>query len=142
MFSGNSNSLYNILHPDGELTEELIADEIPPRITNKLTNGELSYDQFVEIKFKDQVQIVGKCLPSPVDNLVFVFVKLGIYGSDKFYVCTWAELTEIISKNHSEYLEKHNGVRPKRWDSLHIAISEKHISQFENRWELIENPLK
>lgn len=99
-------------------------------------------DQFVEITFKEQVQIVGECLPSPVDNLVFVFVKLGIYGSDKFYVCSWMELTEIISKNHSEYLAKHNGVRPKRWDSLHTAISEEHISQFENRWELIEKLLK
>jgi len=99
-------------------------------------------DQFVEIKFKKHVQIVGECLPSPVDNLVFVFVKLGSYGSDKFYICTWPELTEIISKNHSEYLAKHNGVRPKRWDSLHTAIAVDHISHFENRWDLIEKLLK
>ena len=99
-------------------------------------------DQFVEIKFNKHVQIVGECLPSPVNNLVFVFVKLGNYGSDKFYICTWSELTEIVSQNHSEYLAKHNGVRPKRWDSLHSAISEKHIAHFENRWDLIEKLLK
>jgi hypothetical protein len=38
---------YNVLHPDGKLTVELIADEIPPRISNKLSSGELSYDQFL-----------------------------------------------------------------------------------------------
>ena len=99
-------------------------------------------DQFVEIKFNGRVQIVGKRLPSPVDNLVFVFVKLGNYGSDKFYICTWPEITEIISRNHSEYLAKHNGIRPKRWDSLHTAFSEKDIAHFENRWDLIEKLLK
>lgn len=99
-------------------------------------------DQFVEIKFKEHVQIVGKCLPSPVEDLVFVFVKLDNYGTDKFFICTWTELTDIISRHHSEYLAKHNGVRPKRWDSLHAAIAVSHISHFENRWELIEKMLK
>jgi len=99
-------------------------------------------DQYVEIKFKEHIQIVGKCLPSPVENLVFVFVKLGDCGSDKFYICTWSELCNVLSQHHSDYLAKHNGVRPKRWDSLHIAISVKHISHFEDRWDLIENMLK
>ena len=99
-------------------------------------------DQFVEVNFEERVQIVGNCLPSPVINLVFVFVKLVSYGSDKFYICTWPELAEIVSQNHSEYLAKHNGVRPKKWDSLHGALSEKHISQFEDRWGLIEEQLK
>jgi hypothetical protein len=99
-------------------------------------------NQFIEITFKEHVQIVGKCLPSPVDSLVFVFVQLGEYGSDKFYICTWQELTDIMSRNHSEYLEKHGGIRPKTWNSLHISIGVKDISHFENRWELIEKMLK
>ncbi|MBN1970518.1 MAG: hypothetical protein JW870_14220 [Candidatus Delongbacteria bacterium] len=99
-------------------------------------------DQFVEIEFKDHMQVVGKCLQSPIENLVFVFVKLEEYGTDKFYICTWSELTDILSKAHSEYLAKHNGVRPKKWDSLHISINENHISHFENRWELVEKMLQ
>ena len=99
-------------------------------------------DQFVEIKFKKKVQIVGKCIPSPVENLVFVFVKLESYGSDKFYICTWSELASVISRQYSEYLEKHNGVRPRKWNSLHVAITVSHISHFENRWELIEKFIK
>ena len=99
-------------------------------------------DRFVEIKFKKPVQTIGKCRPSPVENLVFVLVKLDSYGTDKFFICTWPELTDIISRHHSEYLAKHNGVRPKRWDSLHAAITVSHISHFENRWELIVKMLE
>lgn len=98
-------------------------------------------NNFVEITFKEQIQVVGNCLPSPVDNLVFVFVKLGEYGSDKFYICTWTELTDVIYRTHSEYLAKYNGVRPRKWDSLHIAINVNHIAQFESRWGLIEKML-
>lgn len=99
-------------------------------------------DRFLEISFKKPVQIVGKNLPAPVENLVFFFVKLGGYGLDKFFICTWQELCDVLSRNHKAYLAKHNGVRPKRWDSMHAAISEKHISHFEDRWGLIESMLK
>ncbi len=99
-------------------------------------------DRYVGIKFHKQTQIVGQSHPSPVENLVFVFVKLGSYGSDQFFICTWSELCDVLSQHHSNYLAKHKGVRPKRWDSLHAAISVKHISHFEDRWDLIENMLK
>ena len=39
-------------------------------------------DHYVEIRFEDRVQIVGKIHPSPVENLIYVFVKLAEYGSD------------------------------------------------------------
>jgi len=106
------------------------------------TNWQLSIDKFVEIEFEGYKQIVGKIQPSPVKNLIFVFVKLGEYGSDRFYICTWSELCKILSKNHSSYLKKHNGERPKRWDSMHTALSEMDISDFENRWDLVEKMLK
>jgi len=99
-------------------------------------------DLFIEVTFKGKSQIVGKCLPSPVEDLIFVLVKLESYGTDRFYICTWSELAEIVSKNHSEYLKKHNGIRPKKWDSLHIAISENHISHFKDRWDLIKKHLE
>jgi len=99
-------------------------------------------DRYVDIKFQKQAQIVGQCLPSPVENLVFVFVKLADYGFDKFFICTWSELCSVLSTHHSDFLAKHNGVRPKRWDSLHISISVKEISHFEGRWDLIEKLLE
>jgi hypothetical protein len=98
-------------------------------------------DRYIDVEFMEQAQIVGQNKPSPVANLVFVFVKLGDYGSDKFYICTWSELCDVLSKHHYEYLAKHNGVRPKKWDSLHSVIRVTDISNFENRWDLIENML-
>lgn len=85
---------------------------------------------------------MGEIQPSPVENLVFVFVKLGSYGTDRFFICTWPELCGLLLRGHSEYLAKHDGVRPKRWDSLHISISVKEISHFEDRWDIIEDMLK
>lgn len=99
-------------------------------------------DKFVDIKFRGHAQIVGQNHSSPVENLVFVLVKLGSYGTDKFYICTWTDLCDVLSQHHSKFLAKHDGVRPKRWDSLHIAISAKEISHFEDRWDLIKTMLK
>ena len=98
-------------------------------------------DNYVEIRFEDRAQIVGKIHPSPVENLIYVFVKLAEYGSDRFFICTWSELCNVLSQHHSDYLANHGGERPKRWDSLHAAISVTHISHFEDRWDLIEGLL-
>ncbi|UCG25926.1 MAG: hypothetical protein JSW55_08055 [Chloroflexota bacterium] len=59
-------------------------------------------DKFVEIEFQGKKQIVGENRPSPVKDLVFVFVKLGDYGTDRFFICTWPELCDLLSKGHSE----------------------------------------
>jgi len=99
-------------------------------------------DKFVEIEFEGQAQIVREKRPSPVKDLVFVFVKLGSYGTDRFFICTWLELCDVLSQHHSAYLAKHDGVRPKKWDSLHTAMKVKDISHFEDRWDLIEDMLE
>lgn len=78
-------------------------------------------DKFVEIDFQGQKQIVGKNRPSPVKDLVFVFVKLGDCGTDRFFICTWPELCDLLSQSHSEYLAKHDGVRPRSWATNHSA---------------------
>lgn len=99
-------------------------------------------DKFVEIEFKGHVQIIKKNRPSLVKNLVFVFVKLGNYGTDRFFICTWPELCDLMSRGYSEYLVKHDGVRPRRWDSLHTAVKVKDVAHYENRWDLIESMLE
>lgn len=39
---------YNEAHPGAELTDEVIKNDIPPRITNKLANGEITFKQFLD----------------------------------------------------------------------------------------------
>lgn len=98
--------------------------------------------KFVDIQFEGHEQIVGYVHPSPVQNLVYVFVKLGDYGSDRFFLCTWLEFAQMLARGHAEYLAKHDGVRPKSWKSLHTAFSVNDISHFEDRWDLIEEMLE
>jgi hypothetical protein len=98
--------------------------------------------RYVEIELREPVQKVGKTLPSPVDNLVYVFVLLREYGNDRFFICTWDELCEILATHHKEYLAKHDGVRPKQWKSLHAAIKTSHIEHFEDRWKLVKELLE
>lgn len=97
---------------------------------------------YFELTFQGKRQIVGKAMPCPVQRLIMVFVELAEYGSDYFYICKWTSLRNLLKKRHIAYLDKHNGVRPKRWDSLHAAIHEKDLSQYRGKWETIEDSLK
>ena len=97
--------------------------------------------KLVDITFEGHKQIVGDVRPAPVQNLVYVFVKLGDYGNDRFFLSTWRELAQMLAKNHTEWLAQHDGVRPRNWESLHTAFSADDISQYEDRWDLIENML-
>ncbi len=98
--------------------------------------------KFCDISFQGKRQIVGRAKKCPVRDLICVFVKLNNYGEDIFYVCSWLNLRNILVRGHKQYLAKHSGIRPKKWDSLHAAIGEHRLSKFENRWDLIEANLR
>lgn len=102
--------------------------------------GDIS--RFCEITFQGKRQVVGRAKRCPVSGLICVMVKLGEYGGDKFYILPWVKLRDILIKEHKSYLSRVKGVRPKRWDSLHCAISEKSLAAFENRWDYIDKSLK
>jgi hypothetical protein len=102
--------------------------------------GDIS--QFCDISFRGRRQIVGRAKSCPVRGLICVMVKLEEYGGDKFYILPWVKLREILIRGHKRYLDKHEGVRPKRWDSLHSAISEESLARFQDRWDYIQKSLK
>ena len=102
--------------------------------------GDIS--QFCDITFQGKRQIAGRAKPCPVRGLICVMVKLANYGEDRFYICPWIKLRNKLIKGHKDYLSKHNGIRPQRWDSLHTAINEKSLAAFQNRWDYIEQHLK
>lgn len=41
-------SEYNSKHPQNPITDEVIMFDVPPRITKKLENGEISFDEFLK----------------------------------------------------------------------------------------------
>ena len=98
--------------------------------------------QFFDITFDGKRQIVGAAKPCPVRRLVMVFVKIEENGSDQFYVLEWQELRDLLIKGHKAYLDKHGGVRPRRWDSLHCGIGEQLLRPYLDKWGTIEKHLK
>jgi hypothetical protein len=98
--------------------------------------------RFCEISFNGKRQIVGQPKRCPVERLVVVFVLIDKHGADRFYILTWRRLRDLIVKGHKAYLAKRNGMRAEKWDSLHTAISEKTLSSYKDRWEIISRNLK
>jgi hypothetical protein len=98
--------------------------------------------QFCDITFQGKRQVVGRAKQCPVRDLICVLVILNVYGEDKFFICPWIKLRTKIIQGHKGYLAKHNGIRPKRWDSFHTAISEETLSIFKDKWEYVEENLR
>lgn len=98
--------------------------------------------QYCKITFKGKQQIVGQSVDSPVHRLIVAFVKIEKDGNDRFYILEWKELCSLLVKGHEEFLARHNGVRPQRWDSLHCAISEKTLSPYKDKWDIVEKNLR
>jgi hypothetical protein len=94
--------------------------------------------QYFNITFEGHRQIVGEMKPCPVRHLVFVFARIAEDGNDRFYILTWRELCNLLLKHHKEYLLRYDGIRPRKWKSLHAAISEKDLQPFQDKWETIE----
>jgi len=92
---------------------------------------------YFEVVFNETQQIVGKPEPCPIKRLVMVFVVVDPEGQDRFYILTWEEFRSILLKSHKEYLARHNGIRPKKWDSLHAAIKEDLLQSYQNNWSQI-----
>jgi len=98
--------------------------------------------QYCDIRFNGHRQVVGKAKPCPVRRLVVVFVNIADDGDDRFYICTWQRLRGLLIRDRVAYLQKHSGVRPKRWDSMHSAIIEKSLLPFRDQWKTIEGNLR
>jgi Holliday junction resolvase-like predicted endonuclease len=93
--------------------------------------------RYFEISYKGRRQIVGRPKKCPVQRLVVVFVAIDPKGNDRFYILTWRALRDSLRKGHKAYLAAHGGKRPQKWDSLHAAIQEKHLTPHLNRWEVV-----
>ena len=98
--------------------------------------------QYCEITFDGKRQVVGKPKTSPVRRLVVVFVRITEDRNDRFYICTWQSLRDLLIKGHVAFLQKHEGVRPRRWDSMHSAIVEKTLRPYQDKWETVESNLR
>lgn len=99
-------------------------------------NWQFTIRQFLNVQFDGQRQLLGEPKPEPYPGLRCVLVALGSEGTrDRFFVMTWLELRDILVAGYRQYLDKHGGVRPKKPDSYHVALSLKEVEPFEEQWE-------
>jgi len=131
-FSGNVPH-YDIIASD-ERGGHLV---IQVKAINK-KNWQFDVSKFVEITMAGSRQVLGRRAEEPYPNLLCVFVALGDDNTkDRYFIFPWTELAETIVHHHTNYLAKHQGVRPKAPKSTHCSISISQLESFQDRWDLI-----
>lgn len=131
----------NVPHFDILATNEQ-CQTIPIQV--KTANGgswQFDATNFIHIEFDEDTQtqsIMGlKSLEHP--KLIYIFVWLGHTKDepDRFFLFTGVELQQIIHHVYASWLNKHNGQRPRNWQSTHCGIVADDLHQHVNRWDII-----
>jgi hypothetical protein len=95
--------------------------------------------RFIHIDFEGERQIVRGLDDTLDGELIYVFVKIASGDEkDRFFILLQRELQAIILKGYCEWLDKHNGVRPRNPKTTHCAVEMTSLAQFEDNWGLIE----
>ena len=98
--------------------------------------------QFYDIAFDHKRQVVGKPKTCPVQRLVMIFVRIEEDGNDQFYILKWQKLRDLVIKQHKAFLQKHNGVRPRQWESLHCAVTEETVRPYLEKLDTVKKCLR
>ena len=96
---------------------------------------------YCDITFEGKQQVVGKMKTCPVQRLIMAFVRIDEGRNDRFYILEWECFRDLLVNHHKAYLAQHNGVRPKKWESLHCAIAEAALHPYQDKWDTIEKNL-
>ena len=91
---------------------------------------QFSLDKFIEIRMEGEKQIPGKRRSPNIPHLMFVMVLATEYGKDHFYILEWEELQNIIVRGYRAWLKTKGGIRPKKPDSLHWALTPNSLKEF------------
>jgi hypothetical protein len=82
-------------------------------------------------------QILGVLQQESFPDLIFVLVLLKKAGQDRFFILEWKELQNLVVRHHTEYLSKHNFVRPRAPESFPTSLDISEVEPFENEWRRI-----
>lgn len=135
-FAGNVPDIDLLAYRDGRT----IALQV-----KSVRSGSVSFDakRFVTIEFEGDRQTIIGPAPALDAALIFVFVSIGQgMGDDRFFIIEQDALQSIVHANHTAWLARHGGIRPKNPQSTHTAVSLAQLDQYRDNWELIENRLK
>ena len=100
---------------------------------------------FAEIVIKGRQQIVRCAREEPYPDLMCVLVQVARADSgahDRFYVLPWRDLSRVAVAHHTEYLAKHGGIRPRKPESMHMALHPSEIKEYEGKWETLKKSVR
>jgi len=97
---------------------------------------------YCDITFDGKRQILGAGKDCPVRGLIMAFVRIQGDREDRFYILPWETLRDLLMEHHRAYLLRHDGIRPKKWDSLHAAISEEVLEPYRDGWDIVQEYLR
>jgi hypothetical protein len=101
---------------------------------------QFSIDKLADVTFDGNKQIIGNPKPLSIPDLIFVFVIAGDrYGEDQFFILDWARVQEIVIANHKRWLEAHGGVRPRKPESMHCAVTKEDLRDYKDDWSVIRS---
>src|SRR6266487_627649 len=106
---------------------------------------QFSATQFADIVIEGQKQIVGRIRDEPYPGLVCVLVQLARANStarDRFFVLRWRELCRLMVDGHKAYLAKHGGMRPRKPESMHMALRPERIKEYEGKWDILKKSVQ
>jgi len=98
--------------------------------------------KYFDVTFEGHKQIVGDPQASPVRDLIMAFVSIRENGQDLFYILTWNDFCDLLIKHYATYLNQHNGVRPRKWKSLHATIQSESLVPYRDQWDTVAEKLR
>jgi len=133
-FAGNVPD-YDIVATDSDFRTVLVQ-------VKAITGSSWQFDfrRFAEVTLEGKRQVYQRPVKMKRE-IACVMVALGEYGSDKFYILRWTDLRKLVIKRHQAFLDRHDGIRPKKFDSFHCAIDEQTLNDFRDNWGLLDEML-
>lgn len=105
-------------------------------------NWQFAINKFCKVTFQGDRQRLGSGLRTPVRRLVVVLVQVAPGGGrDKFYICTWQSLRNILVRQYRDWLRSHKGRRPKNPRSFHTVATVPDLRRFEDCWATVRSSL-
>ena len=140
-FSGNVPD-FDVIATD----EDCRSVPIQVKTSNGQTSWQFSAGKYLDIEYDEKThkQKVLGILGPTYPGLIFVFVWLHRKPGepDRFFLLTQVALLNLMKDAYTAYLAKHDGRRPVRPESRHLALRNHILEPFENNWKLVEEQLR
>ena len=144
-FSGNMPKIDILAFKDGVA--------IPIQVKTNTSNSiQLHANQFLVIEYdenKEKQKIKMKNGMGEKKNIYRHIIWVIVLPREKerneleFYICREGDIQDSVAKHYPQYVTvKHKGRRPgKNWKSDHHGLERKHIEEFKNNWDLLDEEI-